>query len=124
MGRVDNPVIVRGQVEGGIVQGLGQALCEAVGYDAASAQMLTASYMDYGLPRAGLLPAITHHLDQSNPCLTNPLGVKGCGELGTIGATPTLVNAILDALYEKCVEEIAMPATPAVVWGALQVFHA
>ena len=82
--------------------------------------MLTASYMDYGVPRAGLLPAITHVLDQSQPCKTNPLGVKGCGELGTIGATPTLMNALLDALQPFGVQDLPMPATPAVVWHAMQ----
>jgi aerobic carbon-monoxide dehydrogenase large subunit len=120
LGRVVNPMVVRGQVEGGIVQGIGQALGEAVVYDPESGQNLTASFMDYTMPRAGLLPPIAHALDQSQPCKNNPLGVKGCGEIGTIGGTPTVIHAVLDALKDKGVHDIAMPATPARVWAALR----
>ena len=90
-------MIVIGQLEGGAVQGIGQALSERVVYDPESGQALTASFLDYAMPRADLAVPFKTEMDQSIPCLTNPLGVKGVGELGTIGATPALVNAMLDA---------------------------
>jgi carbon-monoxide dehydrogenase large subunit len=123
VGKAVNPMIVKGQLDGGAVQGLGQALCEQVVFDDASGQALTASFMDYAMPRADIVEAFHNDLDQSTPCVTNPLGVKGVGELGTIGATPALVNAVSDALVRagkaKVAETIQMPLTPERVWTAL-----
>ena len=123
IGRVVSPAIVGGQIEGGVVQGLGQALTERVVYDGESGQMLTASFMDYALPRADLCSAFFKTaFDTSIPCTTNLLGVKGVGELGTIGATPALVNAVVDALDHagqgRAAEKIQMPLTPPRVWQA------
>ncbi len=124
VGRVVNPTIVRGQVEGGAVQGIGQALAEKIVYDADSGQMLSGSFMDYTLPRAGVVPDFKTEMDQSAPCLTNVLGVKGVGELGTIGATPSVVNAVADALARAGRKELApklqMPLTPARMWELMQ----
>ena len=115
-----NPTIVRGQVDGGAVQGIGQALSEKIVYDAESGQMLSGSFMDYTLPRAGIVPHFKTEMDQSAPCLTNVLGVKGVGELGTIGATPSIVNAVADALARAGRKELApklqMPLTPSRMW--------
>ncbi|HTN50426.1 MAG TPA: xanthine dehydrogenase family protein molybdopterin-binding subunit [Burkholderiaceae bacterium] len=120
VGRVINPLIVAGQVHGGIAQAVGQALHERVVYDA-DGQLLTGSFMDYGLPRAEDLPAFATHTDESQPCKINPLGAKGVGELGTVGATPTVINAVVDALRPLGVTDIAMPATPERVWRAIRV---
>ena len=98
VGRVVNPMIVRGQFDGGAVQGIGQALGEHMLYEHGSGQVMTASMMDYFMPRADIIREFVHVLDQSIPCQNNPLGVKGVGELGTIGATPAVVNAVVDAL--------------------------
>ena len=124
VGRVVNPMIVRGQLDGGAVQGIGQALGEHMLYEAGSGQVITASMMDYFVPRADIIRDFVHVLDQSVPCKTNPLGVKGVGELGTIGATPAVVNAVADALVragraEQAVK-LQMPLTPGVVWAALR----
>ena len=124
IGRVVSPTIVAGQVDGGAVQGLGQALCEQIVYDRDSAQMLTASFQDYAMPRADLCSGFFQTcFDTSIPCLTNVLGVKGVGELGTIGATPAVVNAVIDALDHagqgRHAERIQMPLTPPRVWRAL-----
>ena len=124
IGRVVSPQIVQGQLEGGAIQGVGQALCEQVVYDD-NAQLLTASFMDYALPRADGFRAFKTVFDTTVPCLTNVLGAKGVGELGTIGATPTVVNAVVDALIAAGVPQdvalgLQMPLTPPVVWGALQ----
>jgi carbon-monoxide dehydrogenase large subunit len=124
IGRVVSPTIVTGQIEGGAMQGIGQALCEAVRYDRDSGQMLTASFQDYAMPRADLARGFFKtEFDTSIPCLTNILGVKGVGELGTIGATPATVNAVIDALDHaglgRAAERIQMPLTPPKVWGAL-----
>ncbi|HEY4956797.1 MAG TPA: xanthine dehydrogenase family protein molybdopterin-binding subunit [Caldimonas sp.] len=123
IGRVVSPTIARGQVDGGAVQGLGQALCEQVVYDADSGQLLTGSFMDYAVPRADIGVAFRTEFDTSIPCALNPLGVKGVGELGTIGATPAVMNAIVDALDHaglgRAAERIQMPATPDRVWHAL-----
>jgi len=119
VGRVINPLIVAGQVHGGIAQAVGQALMEQVVYDD-EGQLLTGSFMDYALPRADDLPHIDTHTDESSPCRINPLGAKGVGELGTVGATPTVINAVLDALRPLGVTDIAMPATPARVWRAIR----
>ena len=118
VGRVINPLIVAGQVHGGIAQAVGQALMEQVVYDD-QGQLLTGSFMDYALPRADDLPHIETHTDESSPCRINPLGAKGVGELGTVGATPTVINAVLDALRPLGVTDIAMPATPERVWRAI-----
>ena len=119
VGRVINPLIVAGQVHGGIAQAVGQALMEQVVYDD-QGQLLTGSFMDYALPRADDLPDIDTHTDESSPCRINPLGAKGVGELGTVGATPTVINAVLDALRPFGVTDIAMPATPERVWRAIR----
>jgi len=113
-GNIINPMIVEGQVHGGIAQGIGQALLEGTHYDA-SGQLLTASYMDYTMPRAGDLPSFK--ISTSNtPCPGNPLGIKGCGEAGAIGSPPAVINAITDALG---IVDIAMPASPSTVWAAI-----
>jgi carbon-monoxide dehydrogenase large subunit len=114
-GKIINPMIVEGQVHGGIAQGMGQALLEGCVYDSASGQLITASYMDYAMPRASDLPNFDV-MTTETPCLTNPLGLKGCGEAGAIGSPPAVINAITDALG---VEDIAMPATPERVWRAI-----
>jgi len=124
VGRVVNPMIVRGQLDGGAVQGIGQALGEHMRYDPESGQAITASLMDYAMPRADLVPGFVHVLDQSTPCLNNPLGVKGVGELGTIGATPAVVNAVADALiragHVENADRLQMPLTPDKLWQALR----
>jgi carbon-monoxide dehydrogenase large subunit len=122
VGRVVNPAIVVGQLEGGALQGIGQALCERFVYDGETGQALTASFMDYGLPRAAMTPRFTMTMDESTPTKNNPLGVKGVGELGTIGATPCVVSAVLDALARAGVprvDALQMPFTPERVWRAL-----
>ena len=123
VGRVVNPMIVRGQLDGGAVQGIGQALMEQVVYDAETAQLLTGSLMDYTAPRADESPAFVTDMDETTPCKNNPLGVKGVGELGTIGATPCVVNAVCDALARAGRAELApqvqMPVTPARLWGLI-----
>jgi carbon-monoxide dehydrogenase large subunit len=127
VGRVVNPLIVRGQLEGGAVQGIGQALCEEVVYDPDSAQLLTGSFMDYAIPRADVVGPIATVLDESSPCLHNPLGVKGVGELGTIGATPAVVSAVIDALsragHAEAARKLQMPITAPKIWGALSASH-
>ncbi len=117
IGRIINPMIVEGQVHGGIAQGAGQALCEQAVYDRASGQLLTGSLMDYCVPRASDLPMVHATFDESTPCKTNLLGVKGVGELGTIGAVPAVVHAVLDALDLR---HLDMPLTPEKLWRALQ----
>ncbi|MEO0666967.1 MAG: xanthine dehydrogenase family protein molybdopterin-binding subunit [Pseudomonadota bacterium] len=122
-GNVINPMIVEGQVHGGIAQGIGQALLENCSYDE-NGQLLSASYMDYTMPRADNLPHMEHYtVDHScqTPCTHNPLGVKGCGEAGAIGSPPTVINAIIDALQSggHKVDHIDMPATPDRVWAAM-----
>jgi len=118
LGRVLNPMIVRGQIHGGVVQGLGQALIEHQVYDPQSGQLLSGSFMDYGMPRADTMPSVNAELEEV-PCKTNPLGVKGIGESGTIGAPPTVINALLDALEPLGVGHIDMPATPMRVWSSI-----
>ena len=123
VGRVINPMIVRGQLDGGVVQGLGQAMCEHLQYDRESGQLVTGTLMDYAVPHADIMGPMVHELDQTTPCLNNPLGVKGVGELGTIGATPALVNAVADALARNglaaMTPRLDMPLTPARVWSLL-----
>jgi aerobic carbon-monoxide dehydrogenase large subunit len=118
VGTVINPMIVDGQVHGGVAQGLGQALCELCLYDA-DGQLLSGSFMDYALPRAADLPAIESELDESQPCTHNPLGAKGCGEAGAIAAPAAIVSAVLDALSPLGVTDIDMPLTPEAVWRAI-----
>ena len=114
-GTIINPMIVEGQVHGGIAQGIGQAMLENVVYDEAG-QQLSASYMDYAMPRADDLPNYSVH-HASTTCPGNPLGMKGCGEAGAIGSPPAVINAITDAIGNN---NLSMPATPAAVWAALQ----
>ncbi|MCC6210377.1 MAG: xanthine dehydrogenase family protein molybdopterin-binding subunit [Burkholderiales bacterium] len=119
VGRIINHMIVEGQIHGGMAQGIGQALYEQVSYDAQSGQLLTGSLMDYGAPRADQMPPMRCDFEEGAPCQTNLLGVKGCGELGTIGATPAVVNAVLDALAGHGVKHIEMPCTPEKIWRIL-----
>jgi len=117
-GTIINPLTVAGQAHGGIVQGLGQVLTENVVYDA-DGQLLTGSFMDYGMPRADNVPSITFETIEV-PSRSNVLGVKGCGEAGTTGAVPAVMNAVMDALGQVGVTEFDMPATPLRVWQAIQ----
>jgi len=123
VGRVVNPMIVIGQLEGGALQGIGQALCEGFVHDRASGQPLSATLLDYALPRASMVRHFAMSMDESTPCRNNLLGVKGVGELGTIGATPTVVNAVVDALVRAGagarVDALQMPLTGERVWRAL-----
>ncbi len=112
--------IVFGQIHGGCAQGIGQALLEGNVYDRDSGQLITGSFMDYGMPRADTFPDFSNTLDDSVPARTNPLGAKGVGESGTVGSTPTVMNAIMDALWPLGVRNIQMPATPQRVWQAIQ----
>jgi carbon-monoxide dehydrogenase large subunit len=114
-GTLINPMIVEGQVHGGIAHGVGQALLEGAVYDS-SGQLLTASYMDYSMPRADNLPSFAVSMSNT-PCPSNPLGVKGCGEAGAIAAPAAVINAVTDALGH---EDIQMPATAMAVWRAAQ----
>ncbi len=120
-GNVVNPMIVDGQVHGGLTQGIGQALLENCSYDA-DGQLLSASYMDYCMPRADDVPFFAVDHSNGTPCTHNPLGVKGCGEAGAIGSTPTVINAVIDALQSggHKVDHIDMPVTPSRVWAAMQ----
>jgi carbon-monoxide dehydrogenase large subunit len=120
VGRIINHMIVEGQIHGGVAQGVGQALFERVVYEAGSGQMQTGSLMDYCAPRADQLPFIRASFDESVPCKTNLLGVKGCGELGTIGSVPATVHAVLDAIAERGILHLEMPLTPEKIWRALQ----
>jgi carbon-monoxide dehydrogenase large subunit len=117
-GKAVNPLIVRGQVAGGVAQGIGQAMLEHTVFDRDSGQLLSGSFMDYALPRADDLPDVEVDLLEI-PCATNPLGVKGAGEAGAVGSPPALINAVIDALRVDGVTSIDMPATPERVWRAL-----
>jgi carbon-monoxide dehydrogenase large subunit len=120
VGNVIHPVIVEGQLHGGVAQGVGQALREACVYDPESGQLLTGSFMDYGPPRAHDMPLhFEGETDQSQPYRLNPLGAKGAGEAGTIAAPAALVNAALDALRPLGVTDLGMPLTSARVWAAI-----
>ena len=116
-GNVVNPMIVEGQVHGGLGQGIGQALLEHGIYDIHSGQLMTGSYLDYAMPRADDMPSFTVKTAKGTPCSHNPLGVKGCGEAGAIGSPPAVINAICDALG---IQDVPMPATPHNVWQAIQ----
>jgi carbon-monoxide dehydrogenase large subunit len=117
-----NPMLVSGQVHGGVAQGIGQALMEATRYDR-SGQLMSGSFMDYTMPRAETVPpiAVGYH---PVPATSNPLGVKGCGEAGVSGALAAVINAVLDALAQRGVRQIDMPATPERIWEALQASRA
>jgi carbon-monoxide dehydrogenase large subunit len=114
-----NPMLVTGQVHGGVAQGIGQALYEGVAYSE-EGQLLTASYQDYCLPRADDIPPIAVTLDGSAPCKTNPLGAKGCGESGAIGGPPCITNGVMDALSELGIKQLNTPLTPAKIWQAIR----
>ena len=114
-----NPMLVTGQVHGGVAQGIGQALYEAVAYDG-EGQLLTASYQDYCIPRADDLPPIQVTLDEAVPCRTNPLGAKGCGESGAIGGPPCIVNGVMDALSELGITSLTTPLSPLKIWQAIR----
>ncbi len=118
VGRVVNPMIVEGQIQGGVAQGIGQALLEAAIYDK-EGQLLSGSMMDYTMPRADNLPNISVGTE-TTLCTHNPLGVKGCGEVGAIGSPPAVINALVDALKEYGVRHINMPATPQKIWSLIQ----
>ena len=118
-GNIVNPMIVEGQVHGGLAQGIGQALLEAAVYDTESGQLLSGSYADYAMPRADDVPSFKVDT-QVTPCTHNPLGVKGCGEAGAIGSPPAVISAIVDALKEFGVTDVQMPATPSRVWHTIQ----
>src|SRR6266851_482189 len=119
IGTVVNPLLARGQIHGGVAQGTGQALCEDIVYDAASGQMVTGTLLDYAIPRADTMPSIAVDFSPV-PSKSNPLGIKGVGEGGTVAATPTVMNAILDALAGFGVADVPMPATPERIWRAIQ----
>jgi carbon-monoxide dehydrogenase large subunit len=119
VGKAVNPMIVRGQVHGGVAQGIGQAIFERVVYDKESGQLASGSLMDYALPRAADLPDIVVDFVEV-PCASNPLGVKGAGEAGAVGSPPAVMNAIVDALSEDGVTTVDMPATPERVWDAIR----
>jgi carbon-monoxide dehydrogenase large subunit len=119
VGRALNPLICEGQLHGGLAQGIGQAILEEVAYDRQSGQLLSGTFAEYAMPRADDLPAFTVALAEV-PCRTNPLGVKGIGEVGSVGAPPTVMNAIVDALRPLGVEHVDMPATPARIRDAVQ----
>ena len=112
--------IVFGQIHGGCAQGIGQALLEENVYDRESGQLVTGSFMDYAMPRAETFPNFNNQLDDTVPAKSNPIGAKGVGESGTVGSTPTVMNAIMDALWPLGVRNIQMPATPQRVWQAIQ----
>ena len=117
-GTIVNPMIVAGQLHGGVAQGIGQALMEEINYDE-SGQPITGSFMDYAMPRAGDIPLMTVG-DHPSPAKSNPLGTKGCGEAGCAGSLSTLTNAVLDAMSELGVRQIDMPLTPERVWRTIQ----
>ena len=122
-GKIINPMIVEGQVHGGLTQGIGQALTEGCRYDPETGQLITGSFTDYCIPRADNVPS--YQLDtRETACTHNPLGVKGCGEAGAIGAPAAVINAITDALWSRGVKDIAMPATAETVWRAIHAKQA
>ena len=119
VGTVMNPTGLKGQIHGGVAQGVGQILSEQVVWDRDSGQLLTASFLDYAMPRADTMCSMEV---KSNPVPTkyNPLGAKGAGEAGTVGAMPAVMNAVLDAVAPLGVRDVAMPATAQNVWRAIQ----
>jgi carbon-monoxide dehydrogenase large subunit len=123
IGTVINPMIVEGQIQGGVAQGVGQALLERCAYDE-NGQLLSGSFLDYALPRADEVPQIMSEFDETQPCTHNPLGAKGCGEAGSIAAPAAVVNAVIDALAPLGITDIDMPLTPERVWQAIQAARA
>ena len=119
VGTVMNPLLLEGQIRGGIAQGVGQVLMEDIRFDPASGQLLTGSFMDYAMPRADTLSAIDCE-DHPVPTETNPLGVKGAGEAGNVGALPAVGNALVNALSPLGIRDVPMPATPERLWRAIQ----
>ena len=117
-GNLINPMLAEGQVHGGVAQGLGQALTERVVYDE-DGQLLTATFMDYGMPRADLIPMIGFETEPV-PSTANPMGMKGCGEAGTVGALAAVSNAVQDAVWERGIRQVDMPFTPMRVWAMLE----
>jgi carbon-monoxide dehydrogenase large subunit len=122
-GSLVNPRVALGQVHGGVVQGIGQSLLEHVAFDA-EGQLLSGSFMDYALPRAQDLPNFAGGLKETAPAASNRLGVKGTGQAGAIAAPQTIMNAVLDALSPLGIHELDMPATPYLVWRAIQAARA
>jgi carbon-monoxide dehydrogenase large subunit len=120
VGTVINPLILEGQIVGGVAQGLGQALAEHAVYDRDSGQLLTGSFIDYTMPRADWVPEVHFHYTEI-PSPRNPLGVKGAGEAGTVGSAPALVNAVIDALAARSITHIDMRVTPLKIWELLQL---
>ena len=118
VGTVLNPLLVEGQIQGGVVQGIGQAVLEAIQFDPHSGQILTGSFLDYAMPRADDVCAIETG-SNAVPTTLNPLGVKGAGEAGTVGALPAVMCAIADALAGQGARDVDMPATPERLWRAL-----
>ena len=118
-GRVINPLLAAGQIHGGVVQGIGQALREGVNYDPDTGQLMTGSLLDYAVPLAEDVPNIRSFF-QETPSPTNPIGVKGIGENGSIAAPPTIVHAVLDALSPFGITHLDMPMTPPRIWSAIQ----
>src|SRR5258708_5597254 len=118
-GRVINHTLLEGQLHGGITQGLGQVLGEHVVYDEESGQLLTGTFMDYAMPRADEQPREVALYDHLVPSPSNPLGVKGAGEAGTVGAIPTVANAVIDALRAHGIHHLEFPYTPSRVWAAI-----
>jgi carbon-monoxide dehydrogenase large subunit len=119
VGMVMNPLLLEGQIRGGIAQGIGQLLLEDIRFDAGSGQLVTGSFMDYAMPRAGDIP-LMHCETNPVPTGTNPLGVKGAGEAGAVGAMPAVGNALIDALKPLGIRELPMPATPERLWRAIR----
>ena len=118
-GRVINPLIVEGQVHGGLAQGIGQALMEFASYETTTGQLLSGSFMDYAMPRASDLPFFSVGYHEKQPCTHNPLGVKGAGEAGTIASTTAVMSGVLDALKTIGINHIDMPATPCKIWSKI-----
>jgi carbon-monoxide dehydrogenase large subunit len=119
VGTVINPLLLKGQIHGGVAQGLGQALLENLLYEPGTGQMVTGSFMDYAMPRADDLPPMDV-ISNPVPSPNNPLGVKGAGEAGTVGALPVIMSAVVDALRPLGVTHLDMPASPARVWAAIR----
>jgi carbon-monoxide dehydrogenase large subunit len=119
VGRAVNPMIIHGQVHGGIAQGVGQALMEQCYYDPGTGQLLTASFMDYSMPRADHFPFFATEITEV-PCTTHPLGMRPAGEGGTTPAPGVFINAVVDALSEFGVKHVEMPATPERIWRAIR----
>jgi carbon-monoxide dehydrogenase large subunit len=119
VGRVVNPMIVEGQVQGGVAQGIGQALLEGCAYDP-TGQLMSGSFMDYTMPRADNMPSAFSVATENTLCTHNPLGSKGVGEVGAIGSPPAVINAVVDALKDHGTRHLDMPATGPKLWSIIQ----